>query len=66
MHADAETTAEVLMECFETFVPRSVGFFDQGTHFNNKIMELLAKSFGARLRFSTACILLSNRRLESV
>ncbi len=54
--ANAETTADVLIEYFTTFVPVLMWFSDQGTHFKNEVMELLAKSLGAKHRFSTAYV----------
>lgn len=65
-HADAETTAEVLLEYFTTFTPVLTWFSDQGTHFKNNVMELLAKSLGARHLFSTAYVPWSNGTVESV
>ena len=51
--ADAQTTANVLMEYFTIFVPVLQWFSDQGPHFCNKVMELLAASLGARHLLST-------------
>ena len=65
-NADAETTAEVLMKYFTTFVPVLTWFSDQGTHFKNEVMELLAKSLGAKHHFSTAYVPWSNGTVESV
>lgn len=55
-HADAETTAEVLMEYFTTFVPVLSWFSEQGTHFKNELIELLATVIGAKHRFSTVYV----------
>lgn len=65
-HADAETTANVLVEYFTTFVPVLQWFSDQGTHFKNEVMELLAKDLGVRHHFSTAYVPWSNGTVESV
>lgn len=65
-HADAATTAEVLMKYFTTFVPVLTWFSDQGTHFKNEVIELLAKSLGAKHHFSTAYVPWSNGTVESV
>lgn len=40
--ADASSTAEVLIECFTAFVPVLNWFYDQGLHFCNEVVELLA------------------------
>ncbi len=64
--ADAETTAEVLMEYFTTFVPVLSWFSDQGTHFKNEVMEILAKSLGAKHNFSTPYVPWSNGTVEAV
>ena len=65
-HADASTTAEVLTEYFTTFVPVTKWFSDQGPHFCNKVMEMLAQSIGANHRFSTVYAPWSNGTVESV
>ena len=64
--ADAETTAEVLMEYFTTFVPVLSWFSDQGSHFKNEVMEILAKSLGAKHQFSTPYVPWSNGTVEAV
>jgi len=64
--ANAETTAQVLLEYFTTFVPVLQWFSDQGTHFKNEVMERLASSLGAKQRFSTAYVPWSNGTVESV
>lgn len=64
--ADAETTAEVLMEYFTTFVPVLSWFSDQGTHFKNEVMEILSKSLGAKHKFSTPYVPWSNGTVEAV
>ena len=64
--ADAATTAEVLMEYFTTFVPVLQWFSDQGTHFKNEVMELLANSLGVKHHFSTPYVPWSNGTVESV
>lgn len=65
-HADAGRTAEVMMEYFTTFVPVLNELSDQGTHFKNEVMELLAISLGANHRFSTAYVPSSNGTVEAV
>lgn len=50
--ANAETTAEVLMEYFKTFIPALSWFSDQGPHFKDQVMKILAKSLGANHNFS--------------
>ena len=64
--ADAETTAEVLMEYFTTFVPVLSWFSDQGTHFKNEVIEILANSLGVKHNFSTPYVPWSNGTVESV
>lgn len=64
--ADAETTAEILMEYFTTFVPVLSWFSDQGSHFKNEVMEILAKSLGAKHNFSTPYVPWSNGTVEAV
>jgi len=64
--ADAETTAEVLMEYFTTFVPVLMWFSDQGTHFKNQVLEILATCLGAKHRFSTPYVPWSNGTVEAV
>ena len=64
--ADAETAASVLCEYFTTFVPVLQWFSDQGPHFCNKVMELLAQTLGAKHRFSTVYAPWSNGTVESV
>ena len=63
---DAETTADVLMDYFLSFTTVLNWLSDQGTHFKNEVMSLLAKSIGAMYRFSTACVPWSNETIESV
>lgn len=64
--AVAETTAEVLMEIFTTFVPVLSWFSDKGTHYKNEVMEILAKSLGAKYQFSTPYVSCSNGTVEAV
>ena len=64
--ANAQTTADVLMEYFSTFVPVLKWFSDQGSHFKNEVMEILATSLGAKHRFSSAYVPWSNGTVESV
>ena len=64
--ACAEATADVLAEYFTTFVPVLNWFSDQGSHFKNEVMELLASSLGAKHRFSTAYVPWSNGTVEAV
>lgn len=65
-NADATSTAEVLLEYFSTFVPVLKWFSDQGPHFANEVMEVLASALGARHRFSTAYVPWSNGTVEAV
>ena len=64
--AGAETTVEVLVEYLTTFVPVLRWFSDQGPHFCNDVMKLLAATLGVRHRFSTAYVPWSNGTVESV
>lgn len=64
--ADAETAASTLLEYFTTFVPVLQWISDQGPHFANKVMELLASSHEAKHRFSTPYVPWSNGTIESV
>ena len=64
--ADAATATEVLMEYFTTFVPVLQWFSDQGTHFKNEVMRLLAASLGAKHNFSTPYVPWSNGTVEAV
>ncbi len=45
-NADAESTANVLMEYFPTFVSIPQWFSDRGPHFCNKVMQNLSTSLG--------------------
>ena len=65
-HANAETAANVLLEYFSTFTTVLQWFSDQGRHFQNELMEILATSLGAKNRFSTAYVPWSNGTVESV
>ena len=65
VHANAETTTEVLLEYFSTFIRVLRWFSDQVTHFRNAVMELPANSMGANHRFSTAYVPWSNKTAES-
>ncbi len=63
---DAETTAELLVEYFTTFVPVLSWFSDQGTHFKNEVMKILARPTRANHNFSTPYVPWSNGTVESV
>lgn len=54
------------MEYFTTFIPVLMWFSDQGTHFKNQVMEVLAKSLGIKHSFSTPYVPWSNGTVEAV
>lgn len=56
----------MLTEYFTAFVPVLFWFSDQGTHLKNEVMEILAKSLGAKHNFSTPYVPWSNGTVESV
>lgn len=64
--ADARSTANVLVEYFTTFVPVLKWFSDQGPHFCNEVMQLLATTLGVRHRFSTVYAPWTNGTVEAV
>lgn len=64
--ADAESAAEILLCYFTAFFPVLEWFSDQGQHFCNAVMELLASSMVARHRFPTAYVSWSNGTFEAV
>lgn len=49
-----------------TFVPVLEWFSDQGPHFRNAVIELLASSMGSKHRLSTAYVPWSNGTVEAV
>lgn len=54
------------MEYFTTLVPVLNWFSDQGTHFKNQVMEILASALGAKHNFSTPYVPWSNGTVEVV
>lgn len=64
--SDAETTAKILMEYFTTFIPVINWFSDQGSHFKNQLIEILAKTISAKPNFSTPYVPWSNGTVEAV
>lgn len=62
---DTESTAEVLIY-FTTFVFVLNLFFDQGSHFKNLVMELLAHALGAKHNFITPYVPWSNGTVEEI
>ncbi len=65
-NAHAETTANVLMEYFSTFVPVLQWFSDQGPRICNTIMQYLSTSVGVKHLLSTVYEPWSDGTVESV
>ena len=64
--ADAETTATLLLQYFASYTVVPAWYSDRGSHFKNKVMEIVEERLGARHHFVTPHAPWANGAVEQV